>query len=864
MRLSSWRQSVGLIACVWMPLFAWADEPKAGTRADLYGDPLPTGAFTRLGTERLRVPNTGSVTMAFSANGQVVATGADNILRLWSTSDGRLLRQIHDNYEGAAVLFSTDGKWLATPAGGAICLLDSATGHLLQRIPVDGIEFAVSPDSKLLAITTKDGAVSLRNTADGKEVSHFTESKRPAILVQFTSDGKFLLAMTREKKLYRWELAKNKLDKMIDLPIPIWQNLTISSDGERLALTPANGTSAQIWNIEAGEKKYSLLGDGVFGRLGLAFSPDGKKLASDWRDAKKGENGIAIWDSDSGKLIRRIPVAWVDRISLGFAPDNQTLASFSGGAAVHLWDTSTGKPRLDLQRHTISINSLSFTPDGKYVVSAAESIQVWEAATGRHVRELPSHRGGWNIASILPNGRAVLSGGSDGMLVLNDIDTSQEIRRFPVKKETDQDGSVQTFALSPDGKTVSSFSVVNIGLVRIWDLAKDKPVVSRVDNSPINRFPHFSPDARFLMMESGTVPRQRPFRPGPAAPVEAAPPQIVIQNVLTGKTILTLTQPDPAFPAIAFTPDSQVLASTTFKQTQGPIEPRPGTWTIHLWELLTGKEQQSILLADEGERGISQMAFSPNQRVLAIARQVRTKNGGSENVIQFWDVATSKELLSRQGFGDEVTSLAFSADGKFLASGHADGSIFIWDAPAVSITPSAKTEPAELEKWWADMADEDARKAGAASWSLVGAGGPAVDFLRERVQPVVSPPPDQIKRWIADLDSKDFERRQDAARQLAALEELAQPALQDTLTGKPSAEQRRRIDDLLKPTLVVQSPEKRRLLRSIQVLERIGSPAARKLLAVWAQGSPDARLTMDAKAALERLDRRTVASDRGR
>jgi WD40 repeat protein len=606
----------------------------------------------------------------------------------------------------------------------------------------------------------------------------------------------------------------------------------------------------------------------------LAFSPDGKKLVSDCYDLKKLEGGIAVWDANNGKILRRISTALGEQGALRFAPDSQTLAAFSGGAAVQLWDVSTGKPRLDLPAHVNSINTLSFTPDGRYLVSAAESIRVWETGTGRHQRELPSHGGGYNTASVLPNGREVLSGGTGGLL-LQEIATSREVRRFAVQKEVAKGlpAWVHNLAITPDGKSATSFSVVqNKGstLLQVWDFAKDKPTISRSDSSD-GPFPQFSPDGMLLARYSGAQPRSRtmPPQPGQAAPPVEGPGSLVtIQDVMTGKTVLNLPQPGATSYATAFTPDGQILATTTFKQTRGPvnmrpgppIESRPGPTTIHLWELLSGKEQQSILLADAGDSRVTQMAFSPDQRVLATAGQVSSK-AGLEPAIQSWDVVTGKDIQSRKGFESEISCLTFSADGKFLASGHADGTILIWDVSAVHPTQSqtgGKATSVQMESWWADLADEDARKAEAAIWRLVGAGQPAVDFLSQRLHPAAGPPTGQIKKLIADLDSNDFQRREEATRQLAALEELAQPALKEALRGKPSAEQRRRIEKLREPSFfVVGMPEKRQQLRAIRVLERIGNSEARKALGDLAQGAPEVRTTVAAKTARERLERIT-------
>jgi hypothetical protein len=127
----------------------------------------------------------------------------------------------------------------------------------------------------------------------------------------------------------------------------------------------------------------------------------------------------------------------------------------------------------------------------------------------------------------------------------------------------------------------------------------------------------------------------------------------------------------------------------------------------------------------------------------------------------------------------------------------------------------------------------------------------AVALLRERLRPAEAAG-DEVKRLIADLDAADFRRREAASVRLAVLGEQAEEALHDARKRAASVEQRRRIEALLAAPGLVRSPEVRRQVRSVEVLERAGGAEARKLLEALARGAPEARLTQEAKAALAR------------
>jgi hypothetical protein len=205
-----------------------------------------------------------------------------------------------------------------------------------------------------------------------------------------------------------------------------------------------------------------------------------------------------------------------------------------------------------------------------------------------------------------------------------------------------------------------------------------------------------------------------------------------------------------------------------------------------------------------------------------------------------------------------MTSVAFSPDVKMLASGNADTTVIIWDVTGQPVTGQSSTQSAErLPMLWDDLASNDAAKAFDAIGHLTALPEQTVPLLNERLKPApVRADPRQVRRLIADLDSERFEVRQSALEELRRLGEQAEPALWEALSNKPSLEARKRIDELLEGVRALRAmPERLRELRSVEVLEHIGTPSARQLLRTLAEGAPAARLTREAKAALDRLSR---------
>jgi hypothetical protein len=136
----------------------------------------------------------------------------------------------------------------------------------------------------------------------------------------------------------------------------------------------------------------------------------------------------------------------------------------------------------------------------------------------------------------------------------------------------------------------------------------------------------------------------------------------------------------------------------------------------------------------------------------------------------------------------------------------------------------------------------------------------SVPFLRERLKPIPALPPERLRALIAALDAKEFVAREKALKALGDLRRVAEPALQAALKNGPALEARRRIERLLAELgnreVAVRAGDGLRVLRAIQALEAVGTPAARAVLELLGEGAPEATETQDARAALGRLQGR--------
>jgi hypothetical protein len=227
--------------------------------------------------------------------------------------------------------------------------------------------------------------------------------------------------------------------------------------------------------------------------------------------------------------------------------------------------------------------------------------------------------------------------------------------------------------------------------------------------------------------------------------------------------------------------------------------------------------------------------------------------------VTVWEVATGEQILYLSGHLDSVQALVFHPDSRRLVSAGADRTALVWDLLSPALLEEEEdpspARPDELAGLWRDLGERRGAVGHRAVVRLVCTPGADV-YLGRRLRAAPKRDQRRIQRFVAELDSDDFETREAAARSLAELGGLAGPELLAAARTSSSAEVRRQAAALLKRAAgAVSGPERLRGMRAVQVLEHRGTPQARRVLRALARGEPLAELTRDARAALRRLER---------
>lgn len=653
--------------------FVGSAVAQGPNRNDAHGDPLPDGARARLGTLRWRHA-AGVLFVSFTADGkQLLSASQDGTLRLWEADTGKEIRRF--------------GKEMTPPnlTGGPV---DGNAWMAYNRSLITSA--ALTPDGKLAVSCVQDGTVNLWDTSKAEVLRSFKPSQAGMFSVAFTPDGKQLLTLSHDQVARLFDVAEGKeIRKFNEQPANQPRRLffrggpgshaSFSADGATLFIgameLEGNRYNAVVkrWEVATGKELDTIKGP-QGGYQSLAFAPDGKTFI--WGD---NTGAFRVWDVATAKELRNFGAGAQGGFanSLAYSPDGKLLASRSWDQTIRIWDIEAGKELKSIpgqQQNNMYGGfvqcNLAFSPDGKFVAAGAggNSVGQWEVATGKARDGTGGHHGPVFTLALSADGSTAVTRAADNTVHVWDTIAGKETNTLALPATS------TLAAFSADGSTLALGAYD--GTLRLWDVKAGKEIrewkAPQTQNvfAGMNGFVSIalSPDGK-LLASRGTDQMLRLWDTTTAKELR----QISETPGTTGNMFFAANGNNPNGSRVAFSPDGSLVA----------VLPMDGS----LIELNTGRQtplDQGVRLWDVATGRLARRLDSPKSRpqALAFTRDGRTlATGNADSTITLWEVASGKERFSfKSGAAGVISTVAFSPDGKTLSAAGQGQTVGFWDA----------------------------------------------------------------------------------------------------------------------------------------------------------------------------------------
>lgn len=550
---------------------------------------------------------------------------------------------------------------------------------------------AFTPDRQRVATAADDKTIRIWDLATSSQQRVLTGHSDRITALAFSPDGTRLASASSDGTIHMWDSAIGNSIYAFSLSSKFAEQVTFSADGQLLAASAGaddeGGNSyIEIHDAASGAKIRGITLDWN-NAAPLAITADGRLLSS----GGAGEDGEIVstkfWDLRTGRELKTLPVLFQ-----AFSQDGRWGASleFRQGAQIRLWDLAAGRQVRTMAMPGFQASRVTFTPDGARILASSENgaeVKFFEVATGREVQTLPIPAG---VIAFSGDGKW-LAAGSGSSIAIWDLAAGRELQTLAGQL------AAQDLAFSPDGKLL----VTGGAALGVWDVASGK-LIRTVEGgaqslimSPDGRWLAANPKGNLEIWDTKTWMRATPSPPVgqfvwwmgfadtlAGLPEPVRPPAEGLRWWQVGSGAEGRSLWGATFPA-ALSPDGRILATAPLRVPAASNYDRP---SVSIWDMSTARLLQTFAAH---EAGVSIVAFSPDGKWLATSGQdsrldpthLSASLAGMKHSIKLWDTATWQLRASLPFVGLGGGGLGkFSPDGRMFAVTSQNG-VTLYEVP---------------------------------------------------------------------------------------------------------------------------------------------------------------------------------------
>jgi WD40 repeat protein len=363
------------------------------------------------------------------------------------------------------IVYSPDGEYIATGGQDAtIRLWDAELKEQIRRL--DGhlapvVALAFSPDGAQLVSGSEDGSVKAWDAAPSADITAVRADKQGVKALARSHDGRHIVTGGMSGAVLLWDAAEIRVVRQLaqrDAPI---KGVAFDVTDQLVFLGDRQGRLA-IVSVQ-GDGPPRVLEPGAGEVLSVMSSPAAPIVATGHRGGP-----VMLWTSDAGDQLDRLPGEVLSANGLAFSPDGQRLAAAAEDGNVYVWAAPWHGPPTALCGHEGGVMSVAFSPDGRRLVSGGNDgrLNTWDVAAGTRIRTVAIAHEGWNVLFVAysPDRSAprIASGGWDGTIRLWDADTLDHV--LTLRRHA---GDARCLSWTADGGRLLSGSGED-PILRVW------------------------------------------------------------------------------------------------------------------------------------------------------------------------------------------------------------------------------------------------------------------------------------------------------------------------------------------------------------------------------------------------------------